>query len=295
MQNLNSKLVISVIVPIYQQWDLIGTLFDAMRKQSLPDGMWELIVVNNSSEEIPVIDNAPENIILLNCPKPGSYAARNVGAKKASGSLFVFTDADCAPEANWLEEMYLEYIRSQDTSLLAGNIVIDQISSGVANIYELFDMATGLPQRHYVNKGYAVTANLAIPKLIYDRVGGFDEERFSGGDAVFCQRAAGDHLFELVFLPNAIVHHPARNKWEDIATKIRRVKGGQVRSGSALRRTKYLAITLLPPVWKLFRILRSERISITDRFKVCLFQSGLWLFELYETMLLLLGKKLERR
>ena len=58
---------------------------------------------------------------LLDCPAPGSYAARNFGAARARGALLVFTDADCAPEPGWLAALAAA-AAAQPGRLLAGPV-----------------------------------------------------------------------------------------------------------------------------------------------------------------------------
>ncbi|WP_432472052.1 glycosyltransferase [Amphritea sp. HPY] len=289
------KPVVSVIIPIFDQWDLVSGLFDALSNQTLANEKWEVILVDNGSDYIPDIEELDYKISLFCCEKPGSYSARNFGVNESQGELLVFTDADCVPEPSWLESIYFKYLECEGKFLMAGDVIVDKVSNTTPNIVELFDMLTGLPQSRYVDKGYAVTANLSIPRKVYDSVGGFDETRFSGGDAVFCREATSKPGVELHFLSEAVVHHPARTRWSEIATKVRRVKGGQIRSGSIKRRLKFLIITVVPPFWKIYRIVISDRVSLAQKLKICCFQLLLWFFELYETALLLLGKSPERR
>lgn len=295
MNTVSKRPVISVIVPIFNQWEVIPKLFESLSDQTLPSNVWEIIVVDNGSDFPPLDNEVPlKNSKLINCSKPGSYAARNAGVRASSGDLLVFTDADCIPDSNWLEKLYISHQKHGFKSLLAGDVLVKSFDSIKPTSVELYDIVTGLPQRRYVSKGCAVTANLTFSRAVYERVGGFDEDRFSGGDAIFCQKAVALG-FDLVFLHAAIVYHPARKNWSEIRTKIRRMKGGQLRVGAFKRRAKFLLMTIIPPVWKFYRILKSDRVSLTDRVTVCFFQLLLWFFELYESILLLCGKPTERR
>jgi glycosyltransferase involved in cell wall biosynthesis len=282
---------VSVIVPVFNQWHLLPDLIKAFSNQSGAFSR-ELVIVDNGSDEIPKLpDNA--DITILTCEKPGSYAARNKGLDAVSGELIVFTDADCVPGDDWLSHLYEAYSGSDRKTLLAGNVIIRSNSQQPSSA-ELYDIAAGLPQQRYVTRGYAVTANLAIPRAVFDRVGLFDENRFSGGDADFCQRSLNAGC-SLKFISEATVFHPARTTWAEYATKVRRMKGGQICAGRLSRRFKYFLITLLPPVWRFWRIAKNDKLKLGEKIRVVWFQCRLWLVELSEMFALLLGKTPERR
>ncbi|AFJ01903.1 glycosyl transferase, putative [Methylophaga frappieri] len=282
---------VSVIVPVFNQWHLLPDLIKAYSNQSGAFSR-ELVIVDNGSDEIPKL---PENedITILTCEKPGSYAARNKGLDAVSGELIVFTDADCVPSDDWLNHLYEAYSGSDRKTLLAGNVIVRSNSQQPSSA-ELYDIAVGLPQQRYVSRGYAVTANLAIPRAVFDEIGLFDESRFSGGDADFCQRALAAG-FKLEYVPSAIVYHPARDTWAAYATKVRRVKGGQICSGTRMRRFKYFALTHIPPVWRVIRVINTNKLNFLEKFKVIWFQARLWGVELLEVWLLIAGKTPERR
>lgn len=283
---------LSVIVPVYEQWHLCRSLIEALLSEIAEVDNAELIVVDNGSSWIP--DSIHEgNVTILKCDKAGSYAARNLGLSRAKGDLILFTDADCMPSNYWIESLLKAYENSNKETLLAGNVII-RSNDQAPSTAELYDIAAGLPQERYVAKGYAVTANLAIPKVVFDEVGVFDDSRFSGGDADICQRALSAG-FQLKFVPDAVVYHPARKTWAEYATKVRRMKGGQIRAGKLSRRMKYLCLTLIPPVWRFWRTLKSHKLKPTEKLRVLWFQFRLWGVELTEMFALLCGKTPERR
>ncbi|MZR62127.1 glycosyltransferase [Alcanivorax sp. DP30] len=285
---------ISIIIPIFQHWELTVVLFDALRAQSLSQELWECFIVDNGSDQVPDQSELPDFVTLLECPTPGSYAARNKGLQHAQGELLVFTDADCKPQPDWLERLWHEYQQQSAPQLIAGGVTVKRFLSGTPNAIETYDMAMGLPQARYIQRGYAVTANLSIPRRVFDAIGNFDDQRFSGGDAEICRRAAANG-FTLTYLPNAEVLHPARDSWEELITKLKRQKGGQVRSGPKKQRVKFIIKTLIPPVWLFWYAMRSDKITSRQKITVLRVQTLLWLVEISETARLLANGKLERR
>ncbi len=142
-------------------------------------------------------------------------------------------------------------------------------------------------------RGYATTANLALPAALFRELGGFDPERRSGGDAAFCRRAgAAGHRLALV--PGAVVHHPCRTSWEALATKARRIKGGQIRAGPLPRRAAWVLRTLAPPLRDSAHYLASPH-PARRRLQAVGVRFRLWGVELAETARLALGGTPERR
>lgn len=285
---------VTVIVPVYEDWHDAMGLIEALKAQTLNQDLWTAVFVDNGSEVLPERSSLPGFVNLTTCTTPGSYAARNEGLKAASSEYLVFTDADCRPDPQWLEQMLVRLDSDDSPDLVAGDVIVGKLDQGEPNVYELYDIALGLPQKRYVSRGYAVTANLAVRRDVFDGVGVFDARRFSGGDAEFCRRA-GFAGYKLVFAPDAAVHHPARSEWRQLERKARRVKGGQLLNGPRMRRAMFCIRTFLPPVFAFLFALQCRRISKFRRFQVCAVQSRLWLTEMSEVLRLFLGATPERR
>lgn len=282
----------SVIVPVHRQWHLIPALLEALRGQTLPPDRFEILLVNNEDTAPPALPDAASGTgpRVIPCPTPGSYAARNAGAAVARGDWLAFTDADCRPDPGWLAA--LAAALSETPLLLAGPIRM--IEPAAPNPFEIYDLFRGIPQAAYVARGYAATANLALPRSLFHRLDGFDARRFSGGDAEFCRRA-GARGYKLTLVPAATVAHPCRSSWAEIATKARRTKGGQVAAGPLPRRLAWTLRTLMPPLRDSLAYLRADRpwqrrrVAVAIRWRV-------WGVELAETVrLLLLARRPERR
>lgn len=284
----------SVIVPIYEQWHLLGALMDCLARQTLAHEEFEIIVVDNGSVEMRSELVSLPNAKLLHCLASGSYAARNEGARQACGEWLVFTDADCLPERDWLDCMAHAAMEGENGSGLLAGAVEMRASSPAPGIFEIYDLLKGIPQARYVKRGYAATANLAVPRLIFEQLRGFDDTRLSGGDADFCRRA-GAAGFPIRYVPQARVGHPARTSWAEIVTKARRIKGGQLRSGSRQRRLAWAIRTMLPPVRGAWLFLRRRDKPLAHRVFATIVLFLLWFVEVWELLRLLTGRKAERR
>jgi glycosyltransferase involved in cell wall biosynthesis len=280
---------LSVLVPVYEQWDLVPALLACLAAQTLPQDRFEVILSDNGSPHLAPPAALPANVRIVTCADPGSYAARNAAAAAATGDWFAFTDADCLPEPGWLAALV---VAATDRTILVGAVDI-RPAGNPPNAYEIYDMLKGIPQQRYASRGYGATANLAVAADLFRELGGFDPARLSGGDAEFCRRA-GAAGARVQYVANARVTHPARATWEDVSTKARRVLGGQLAAGSLARRAAFLLRALGSPILPSWRFLRAP-FPLPHRLMAIGVQLRLWGVELGEALRLMTGGKAERR
>ena len=290
--NSREAVRVSIVVPVFNQWHLVPELLRCLEMQTFDHDAFEVLLVDNGSEYIPPPTGEPRFVRRLVCSTPGSYAARNLGIAQARGAVVAFTDADCRPHPQWLQAALGRMQGSR--MLLAGAIRIVPRDPGNPNRYEVYDMMLGMPQARYVRRGYAITANLFVPRAVLNELGGFDARRFSGGDAEFCRRARDAHI-ALEYVESAVVEHPARDSWAALATKVRRIKGGQLAAGPLRQKALYAVRAFLPPVRAWWRVLRASSFSWRHRIGSLFVQARLWLVEMAEVLRLLLGRRPERK
>lgn len=282
---------ISVIVPVYNHWHLIPTLLECLARQRYRQEDFEVLLSDNGSDAIPLMPKLPANVRILKCDLPGSYAARNHAIQRASGRILAFTDADCRPSPQWLS-CALELIERHPhvDLMVAGKVLIVPANAQHPNPYELFDITLGIPQDRYVTQGFGATANLVVPRSVFDKAGLFDASRYSGGDAEFCRRATANGA-TLTYHDDALVEHPARMDWASLAAKARRIKGGQICTGSPRERIRWSIQTLFPPIVSWHKVLSSPAMPRAQRVAVCAVHTRLWLLGIREALMLLLRFK----
>lgn len=288
------RLRFSVIVPVYEDWDCIPTLLSHLAAQTVPRAGFEILLVDNGSSNFAPPARIPANVRILGCDKPGSYAARNHGIEQARGEWLVFTDADCQPRPTWLESLCRRADRTNGTpTLLAGSIAMVSHRDAPC-VYEIYDLVRGIPQAWYVSRGYATTANLAVPAVLARRIGRFDDTRYSGADADYCRWAATNGV-QLSYVPDATVAHPARDSWTALVRKARRIKGGHLISGARRKRLQYWLRTFMPPVIAIGRFLRQSDHPMRYRLIAVLVHLRVWGVEMREALRLLVASGAERR
>lgn len=292
----NTHVAFSVVVPVYEQWHLVPELLNCLQNQTEPENSFEVLLVDNGSKAFMPPSELPDNTRILHCADAGSYAARNAGISHARGQWLAFTDADCKPEPQWLASYRRCFTSlSSHDALLAGPIEVTDETTSKPSIYAIYDRVKGIPQQRYIKKGYAATANLAVSRKLAEIVGGFDARRYSGGDAAFCIALQGKGI-PLGYVEQARVIHPARDSWQSIATKARRVKGGQwVGATTPARKGYWIVRTLAPPVLEWVRYCGNKRVSLGCRAIACLVQVRIWTVEIKEIWRLMRGIPAERK
>lgn len=218
---------ISVIIPVYNDTDRLKLCLDALSKQTVPRDEFEVIVIDNGSEEPPreLVESYPF-CRFAEESKQGSYAARNKGLELAEGEILAFTDADCIPKPHWLEEgikvVSVEGFNGQVGGLIKVFPLVEDCPTGV----ELYDMIYGLRQDVNVQCRFAATANMITKREVFDAIGYFDDQLMSGGDTDWGQRVASAGR-SIVYSENVIVSHPARDSLEGIIRQAKRHAGGR--------------------------------------------------------------------
>lgn len=216
--------LVSIIIPVYRDWERLDLCLQAINQQEYPLEKIEVIVVNNESIKYCALRKTMLNVKLklINEPIKGSYAARNKGISIAEGEVLAFTDSDCIPDAQWIENGVKGL--TPDISRIAGEIKFF-CNNDTPNVYEVFDSCSYLNQRLYAERGFGATANLFIKKQILNSIGTFDSGLISSGDHEFGLRAfrAG---YIIDYANDAIVYHPARNTLKEILRKTKRIAIG---------------------------------------------------------------------
>ena len=96
---------VSVIVPAREGHDHLVRCLRALGEQRGLEDRFEVIVVDDGSEQ-PLKSIAEEHGARCFAQEPlGPAAARNTGAQAAQGKILAFTDSDCAPAVDWLDQL----------------------------------------------------------------------------------------------------------------------------------------------------------------------------------------------
>ncbi len=218
----NSNQMVSVIIPVYNGEQTIRGCLDALCNQAYPTDQYEIIVVDDASQdETGEIVKQYSNVRLIRQKRNGPASARNLGARKARYKILLFTDADCIPQANWIREMIFPF---DDPSVVAvkgryTNRQKEVTSRFIQREYEeKYSRMSGQTEIDFVD-----TYSAAYRRDIFFRFGGFDESfpTACAEDIDFSFRLAQAGM-RMVFNPRAIVvHHFETSPWGYLKKKIK--------------------------------------------------------------------------
>lgn len=247
---------VSIITPILNARNAIGPLLESLRRQRYPRDRFEIIFVDNGSNDgsWEIISLMPDIKAMRETARRSSGAARNAGIRAAGGEILAFIDADCRAHPDWLANG-ARCMKEANADRVAGRV--DFILSKRPNIYEIFDSRRNFIQTDYVGAGWSGTGNLFVRRGVFDEVGQFDAALRSHMDQEWGLRAtrAGKSL---AFEPRAIVSHPARRTLRSLAKKWFRTEFG---AGQVYRRAGLLELQLwykkanyrpLTGIWRIF-------------------------------------------
>jgi len=213
---INSLSMVSIIVPTYNAEKNIVHLIESFLKLNYPKELFEIIMVDNGSDDRTkeIIRKYPIVTLLEEKSMQSSYAARNKGIQHAKNEILAFTDSDCISDAQWIKNALL-CLNHEKADLLAGNVIFKKTSN--LNIFEIYDSHMYLQQEYNVSVGASTTANLLVKKNIFNSLGLFSNVQ-SGGDVEWTKKAV-DKGFKLIYCENAKIFHPARKSFKETIKK----------------------------------------------------------------------------
>lgn len=266
MSNLSYPFV-SVIIPVLNDFERLKKCLKALEEQTYPKKLYEVIVVDNGSDEDIEEVVAQFSQAFAACEsRPSSYAARNKGVSLAKGDVIAFTDADCIPVFDWIEKGVANLLQVSNCGLVAGKIKIFFKEPEQPTAVELYESLTAFPQQQYIEElKFGVTANIFTFKSVINNVNLFDDSLKSGGD-----REWGERVFSFgyaqIYADDTCVAHPARYSLYELHKKVLRTTTGVYNINrknddySSIQIFKDLR-DLKPPIKPIFDIWADKRLS----------------------------------
>ncbi len=192
---------VSVVVTVRNEARAIRHLLDSLLHQA---HLHEVIIVDAESTDRTVEickryeERLPLRIMVQRCSRG---LGRNLGAAAATGDLLAFIDGDCIANADWTRAL---------VAAQAGHP--DRIVAGKSEFIGFWAF-TKLHRVELPHGGQDTTwpsCNLAYPKELFQRIGGFDAQLVTAEDIDLNYRAieAGGHI---AHAPDAIVYARARD------------------------------------------------------------------------------------
>jgi len=197
---------VSIIIPNYNS-EIIGETIESLYQQTKPIP-FEIITVGVDS--FGIIEKYPNVKFIDTVHKCPASKARNIGNRLSSGEILIFLDADCVVSENWLERILEPFVDPHIVAVGGG------VKFPLKNYWSIADNLSMFYSFLYTNStrytSQLPSLNLAIRKMVFDNVGGFDESYIvpSGEDFALTLKLAEQG--KLLFKPDAwVLHKPSRN------------------------------------------------------------------------------------
>ena len=198
----NSKLKISVVIPMYNASKTIERALNSIKEQTFKCN-YQIIVVNDGSKdnsqeivEKYIADNPELNIILINQINGGVSKARNTGLKQASGNYIALLDSDDAWKQKKIEEQVNVFETYQHVDFLGTGFAGFGINAEEGRLQRIFF-------KDLLFKNYFQPSTILMKREIVDKVGYFDENQKYAEEGNYFFRVSKD--FKCFFLNQELI------------------------------------------------------------------------------------------
>lgn len=264
--------LISVVVPTFNGQHKLKNILAALENQSFR--AFELIIVVDGST-----DNTCEWLAVQNLSfsfryffqeNKGRAATRNQGVKLANAPLILFLDDDMRPAPDLLARCYELHTLVPNAIIVGQQIGDPALMTTPVQRYKLFlerkwlkelpTVFTALPQ----DKPFITAANCSLSKVLFEKLGGFDERLQDYEDADLAIRASSSNV-KIYFAPELLAFHDDYISFRSYILRLRQYYF----AGEELRRLK-------PELTEKFERTRRKKINRVKHLILGLFAHFLW-------------------
>jgi O-antigen biosynthesis protein len=198
---------VSVVVPTLNEASGIGALLESIHSQTYP--ITELVVADGGSTDgtLEILASDPA-LVLVDNPRRHAAAGRNAALRWCTAEWVAFTDGDCRPAQDWVENLMAAAASGPDVIGVGGRLTAQPLNSFETVCARMLLTAVlqhqGNSRRVSAKSldGALVTANCAYRRDILEQVGGFDEKFSNFGEDI-------DLMFRVLDLNAGTLLHTA--------------------------------------------------------------------------------------
>ena len=192
------KTIVSVVISARNEAVNISNCLEDLIAQNYPSSLFEIIVVDDSSEDntVEILDLFSEKhkenikIIKLNEVSPtriGKKAAIVEAVKIAKGNLIVTTDADCRFNENWLHSI-VSFYESNNYKVIIGPVAFNEERSLFSKMQSVEFMGLiGITASFcFFNRPIMCNgANFIYEKNLFEKLKTYSKNKAASGDDIF--------------------------------------------------------------------------------------------------------------
>lgn len=165
---------ISVVIPAYNEEKYIVSTLEALKNQTYPQELYEVIVVDNGSTDktSEIAQNNGAKVVLYS-KISGVSAARQAGVEASQGEIIAFTDADSSVPESWLSSLEQVFQDQKIVAVGGGAVTLEKnfFVNTILKIYSQF-----LKINEFFGKTLPWGFNFAARSESLKEVGGFNLE-----------------------------------------------------------------------------------------------------------------------
>lgn len=256
---------ISVIIPTYNNRDVLKKAIEALLVQQFPRDQYEIVVADDGSTdgtaEMVQAIAGPVAVRYVSQGNVGRSAARNLGARAARGRILLFVDSDIWADPGMLAAHYRHYSPEARHLGVQGRSRTHP-DARVTPFMRVKEITPDLTVRRRRNLApvHIVTRNFSMLRAEFEEIGGFDEGFTGYGweDIELAMRLASRGV-KFHYEPDALGYHYHVETLESLRRKLR--QGGESavyfwrKHGRSVRLGLFLEIlpVMLPLKWLVFR------------------------------------------
>jgi len=183
---------ISVVICTRDREETIGQAVESVANCEYP--VFDIHIMDQSTrtgtrecvEKLAAKFRAKVAIIYHHLDKAGLSRASNAGARASDGQVIAYTDDDVIVPADWLSNVARAFAADSKAGLLYGQVLVPdelkpRLKDGVIVPSLTWEKSERLLKGSVRFKIWGMGANMAIARVLFEDVGGFDEALGGGG------------------------------------------------------------------------------------------------------------------
>lgn len=187
----NQRIDISIVIPAKNEGNYLKLCLDSIIKALGNNNTYEIIIVDNKSEDNSVEIAKKYNCKIIQNKKEGVGSSRNAGASIAKGEFIAFIDGDCILDEKWFqftkEHFYHQRIAAVGTKICPNFNTATWVEETIFHLNNRRGVALS---EEMVKVKWIGTSNMLVRKEDFDKIGGFNEDLITCEDYDLCTRLA---------------------------------------------------------------------------------------------------------